>query len=376
MRILCLAADASRNPLVRLVPIAKVLARSHEIEVSGFRSQESLFAPYAQEFDYRTSVTRPLPGFAQQVRELARSARADVVYAFKPLSTSLLTGLAVRRQLDVPLLLDIEDWELGWYLDRRTKDQIRHLTRLRQANGLAMTLINERLARRADAVTVASSFLGQRFGGTFLPHGPDTARFDPERWPRNEALAELGLPDLRYVVFAGTPMRNKGVEDLLEALQRLRRPDVRMLVVGSFAHDPAFGAHLDGRYGDVMTRIAPRPHAEMPLFLAVATAVVLAQRITRETEAQMPAKVYEAMAMAVPVVATSVSDLPTVLDGCGVVIPPGRPRALEEALVRLLDDEEHRRQLGRAARARCIARYGWDAMADILDAQLKRLEAE
>jgi glycosyltransferase involved in cell wall biosynthesis len=305
----------------------------------------------------------------------ARGIDADVLFAFKPLSTSLWTGFAARRRLRVPLFLDIEDWELGWYLDGRPLDAMKHLVRIRRANGMAWTAVNERLVGRADEVFVASTSLQRRFGGTVLPHGPDTAVFDPDRWPREEALARLGLPDAAYVVFTGSPMRNKGIEDVLDGIRALGRPDVRMLLVGSFRHDPAFREELVARYKDVLTLLPPASHADMPLFLAVATVVVLAQRASRETDAQVPAKVYEAMAMARPILATSVSDLPLILEGCGRVVPPGDRTALLAALDELLGDAGERERLGRAARARCEARYGWDAMERILNARLERFEA-
>ena len=374
MRIVCLAADASRNPLVRLVPIAKVLQRNHDVTVAGFRSTDEVFAPYADEFEYRTVRARSMPSFIRQVREIAASVSADVVYSFKPLSTSLWPGLAARRRLGIPLVVDIEDWELGWYRDRDPSDQLRHLGHLERANGMFWTALNERtLVRSADHITVASSSLQKRFGGNLLPHGPDTDEFDPRLWPRDVALRELGLEDAEYVVFAGTPMPHKGLEDALDVLERISRPDVRMLIVGSFAHDTGYEALLRRRYGNLLTVVEPRPHREMPLFLSVAQVVVLAQRRTRVTDAQMPAKVYEAMAMARPVIASAVSDLDTVLDRCGVIVPPGDRDALWEALERILSDESEQLALGAAARKRCIERYGWDAMERILERDLASL---
>jgi glycosyltransferase involved in cell wall biosynthesis len=370
MRILCLAADASSNSIVRVAPIAKTLERNHDVHMAGFRSRDHVFAPYADAFDYHTLRTRPLPGFLRQVGELADRVAADIVLAFKPLSTSLWTGLAVRQRLRIPLLVDIEDWELGWYLDRPPAHQLRHLARIDRANGMAWTAVNERLVRRADGLFVASEGLRRRFGGTLLPHGPDTSCFDPRRWSREEALDRLGLDDAEYVVFTGSAMPSKGLEDVLEALRELARPGLRLLVVGSFQHDPAFRDRLLARYGDLLEIMPPRPHAEMPLFLAVATLVVLAQRRSRETEAQVPAKVYEAMAMARPVVATAVGDLPAILDGCGCVVAPGDPRALREALERLLEERDAGERLGAAARRRCEERYGWDAMERILEPAL------
>jgi glycosyltransferase involved in cell wall biosynthesis len=370
MRIACLCADASGNSLVRLYPIAKVLERKHDVVVAGFRTHDRIFAPYREEFDYLTVSTRTFPQFIRQMPRLVRRLDADVVYAFKPTSTSLWTGLAAKRSLDVPLLLDIEDWELGWFLDRAPIDQLRHLVHLEQPSSYLWTAISEALIRYADERLVVSRFLQRRFGGTLLPHGADTTVFDPDRWDRAEALAHLGLPDRKYVVFCGSPMPNKGLEELLVALRALGRDDTRALVVGSFQHDPAYRERLCHRFGDLMTLVGPRPHAEMPLFLSVATVVGMPQRRDRETEAQIPGKVFEAMAMARAIVATGVSDLPDILDGCGVVVPAGDQDALTEALGRLLDDPDLRTRLGDAARRKCEAEFSWNAMERILDRTL------
>jgi glycosyltransferase involved in cell wall biosynthesis len=373
VRIVCLTPDASGTSLVRLYPIAKVLERKHDVLIAGFRTGPSEFRPYKDEFDYLTVQTGTLPHFLREMRPLVKRLEADLVYAFKPRSTSLWTGLAARRRLGAPLMVDIEDWELGWFLDRTPAEQLKHLAHLEQPSSYLWTGITELLVRFADERLVVSRWLQRRFGGTLLPHGADTSVFDPNRFERGEALRKIGLPDAHYIVFCGAPMPNKGIEDLLVAVRDLGRDDTRVLVVGTFDHDPAYRRRLTERFEDLMTLVGPRPHAEMPLFLSVASIVALPQRETRETTAQVPGKVYEAMAMGRAILATAVSDLPEILDGCGVVVPAGDQDALTRALGQLLDDPAVRTRLGEAARRRCEDRYSWNAMERILDGVLERV---
>lgn len=157
---------------------------------------------------------------------------------------------------------------------------------------------------------------------------------------------------------------------MLEAVSRLGDPHLRVLVVGSFRHDPRYRERLLDRYGPRLILMGPHPHTEMPLFLAAADVVVLPQRPTRATMAQVPGKVFEAMAMARPVVATAVSDLPEILDGCGVIVLPGSTEERGHALERLLTDTENARALSREARRRCEQYYSWDARERILDEKL------
>src|SRR5262249_16377830 len=91
---------------------------------------------------------------------------------------------------------------------------------------------------------------------------------------------------------------------------------------------------------------------DVPRFLAAADVVAVPQRATTDTVGQVPAKLVDAMAMARPVVATSVSMIPEMLDGCGVVVPPGDPPALAKAIAELLADPLRAETLGSPPRAR------------------------
>jgi glycosyltransferase involved in cell wall biosynthesis len=74
----------------------------------------------------------------------------------------------------------------------------------------------------------------------------------------------------------------------------------------------------------------------------------------------------EAMASGTPLVASDVAALPEVVgrDGrCGVLVPPGDAAALSAAIEALLSDPQRRAAMGRAARARAVARFSWTATA-------------
>lgn len=373
MKIALLCPDASRNPLVRTYPIARVLQRRHRLQVLGFRSGPEIFAPYRDAFEYDTLALREGPAFLAQARALAARVDADAVYAFKPLATSLWAGLLARRRLRIPLFLDIEDWEFGGFLGGTWRDRLHHLAHVERPAGMLWTWLCEPLARRADEIFVVSRFLQRRFGGTRLVHGADTAFFDPARISRSEALRRTGLEDNHYVVFTGTPNPDKGLDELLEALARLNAARTQVLVVGAF-HDERQRRDLAARHGARLRVLGPRPHDEMPLFLALADVVALPQRVTPATRAQVPGKVFEAMAMACPILATDVSDLPEILDGCGRVVPAASPEALAEGLEALLARPDEARALGAAARRRCEKRYSWDAMDAVLSERLRRWE--
>ncbi len=75
--------------------------------------------------------------------------------------------------------------------------------------------------------------------------------------------------------------------------------------------------------------------------------------------------VLEAMAMGLPVVASRTGGLPEVVgDGItGVLVPPGEPLPLADAVVRLLQDREASARMGAAGRRRAAAQFSAEGMA-------------
>ena len=65
-----------------------------------------------------------------------------------------------------------------------------------------------------------------------------------------------------------------------------------------------------------------------------------------------PLMLVESMAAGLPVVSTGVGAIPELLDGAGVIVPPGDAGRLAAELGRLGSDPELRRRLGEAGRRR------------------------
>ena len=72
------------------------------------------------------------------------------------------------------------------------------------------------------------------------------------------------------------------------------------------------------------------------------------------------------MAMAKPIIATAVSDLPEILSGCGKIVEPRNPDALAEAIQSLLDHPDEAAEMGWKAREKCKRDYSWEAMEKVL----------
>lgn len=369
MRVCVLAFDLSDNAAGRAELLARLLSRRCEVTVVGPRFGPDVWAPLkGSPTVYRAVAARRYPRFVADLRELLRQVDGDVLYACKPRPTSFGLGLLARRRLRRPLLLDIDDWELGFFYRSGFWGCVGRALNLRHPNGLAWTWLCERLTAAADGITVASRWLQRRFGGMLLPHVRDTDVWDPGRYDGAGIRASLGVGREPLVMFLGTPRAYKGVDDLVEAVGRLGRPAVLALVgvrPGSEGARRWSGRPFVRLVGEV-------PFDEVPRWLVAADVVVVPQRATSDTVGQVPAKLFDAMAMGRPVVATAVSMIPEILEGCGMVVRPGDVEALAGAIRQVLDEPDLAATLGRRARARCVAEYSFAAVRDRLDALLDR----
>jgi len=362
VKVSVLAFDLSDNATGRADLLARLLAPRYDVEVVGPRFGTDVWRPARDgAVRYRSEPGARWPRLAPKLPALARLADGDVLLASKPRPTSFGVGLLARRQRRRPLILDIDDWELGFFYRGGVWGRIGRLLNVSNPNGLPWTWLAERLVSRADALTVASRFLAERFGGVLVPHVRDTDAWAPERFDRAAARARLGVGDARVVMFLGTPRAHKGIDDLVEATAGL--DGARLVVVGARA-DSASARRWAGR--EHVRAVGEIPFDDVPRYLVAADVVAVPQRATSDTIGQVPAKLFDAMALGRPIVSTAVSMIPEILEGCGVLVPPDNPTALRAALGRLLDDPAGAAELGRRARRRCAERYSFTAARAVL----------
>lgn len=370
LRICLLCADVARNAFGRAYILARVLARDFEVQVVGPQFGSSVWRPMVGLLEkHGIAVTavpaRGYPRYFQAARQIWQSIQADVLYALKPFPTSFGLALLYQRRHKLPLLLDIDDWELGVYAGKSRRQLWQMVARgIASPNNYLWLRQSYGRTRRADAITVSSRFLQQKYGGVIVPHGRDTAAMDPAKISPSDLSQHWGIHG-KVILFLGTLRPHKGVEDMMAAVQRLGRLDVSGVIVGAEASDP-YVARLKEQAGSRISFLPMQPFEEIPALLRAAEVVVIPQRQTTFGEAQVPAKIFDAMAMGRPIVSTAISDIPTILDGCGLVVAPGDLPALAEAIARLVDNQQEAAALGRQARERCIASYSWDSMQQTL----------
>ena len=198
---------------------------------------------------------------------------------------------------------------------------------------------------------------------------------EPTELDQQSARIKLGLPENKAIVlFVGQVIECKGVADLLHAWSKLSptvRDQAELVIVGE-------DYQTEGRYRESMEQRA----ASLKLSVRfVGFQSNVGDWQTAATLAVVPSHVepfglvsLEAMARAIPVVATHVGGIPeAVIDGqTGMLVSPSNPDQLAKAIESLLKNPERRIQYGHAGRQRCQTHFSIEAHVQAVVAQYRR----
>ncbi len=220
----------------------------------------------------------------------------------------------------------------------------------------------DRLAlRRFDRIAAVSEGVRQRLEESgvqghricVLPNGIDTARF--------RSAARSAPPDRPLTLgFAGRLSHEKGIDIFLQVAQAVLReePNVRFAVAGDGPERAATEAAMQQSGLASYVRLLGRREDMAEVYRSFD--ILLS---TSRTEG-LPMGLMEAMANALPIVATAVGDVPALLNHgqCGLLAPSLDIAALTSSTLRLLRDAALRIRLGNAGHERVETYYSVTTM--------------
>ncbi len=388
MKISILTPDLSGNSLGRAYLLAKILQKHYEVEIIGPMFGEGIWKPVANDKSVIYNAVK-ISGRLKpywQIGELIKKIDGDIIYASKPLFSSFGNGLLKKVLKKKPLILDIDDWQMGFIREDYSRLSIYRRFIFIASSTLYFyslgsywnSLINEKLINFADEITVSNNFLKEKFGGAIIWHVRNTEIFDPAKFDKYILREKYQIEkNKKVVMFFGTPRAHKGIEDLIKAIDSIKNSNIILVIVGIDERDQ-YCRNLAQTAKELLGKrfkgFGLQPFDKVPEFLAMVDIVVIPQRRNLATVGQVPAKVFDAMAMAKPIIATDVSDLAEILDGCGWIVEPGKPEQLAQTIKYVLDNSGEAVEMGRKARQKCIEKYSWDAMEKVLVNMFEKYE--
>jgi glycosyltransferase involved in cell wall biosynthesis len=305
------------------------------------------------------------------VAALAADIRADVImeryYNFGG------EGVLAARALGVPAVLEVNAPIIDFPGSRKARlDKALIVEPLRRWR--------DRLCRLTDLfVTPSADILPtwiERGKILEVEWGADVRHFTPAAAPRDTSPARITC------VFAGAFRSWHGAVHLAAALARLHEAGDHRFA-GLFIGDGPEHATVQrvARGLPAVTFTGAVPHDRLPAALAAAHIGVAPFDPSRHAPLRLgfywsPLKIFEYMAVGLPVVAPALPRLKRLVEHGveGLLYDPDDPRGIDEAL-RALADHRVRQRMGDAARARVTRDFSWDAHCRALDARLRALVA-
>lgn len=233
------------------------------------------------------------------------------------------------------------------------------------------------LPRLAAGVTVNTRHLAHELSAAgvqrvvYVPNGVELARFKPPAPAQLVALRQaLGLHDRRVVAYVGTlALQNHPVDLLIAAWPSVvaALPTATLLLIGGGEDLPTLQAQVAQLGLSAHVRFTGQlPHTAVPALLALAELSVDPVRDDAVARARSPLKLFESMALGVPVITGAVGDRAELLDAgrAGLLVEPGCPQALATAIISLLQAEPQRLKLAAAGQLQA-QNYAWTTLAQI-----------
>jgi glycosyltransferase involved in cell wall biosynthesis len=276
------------------------------------------------------------------VGSLVRTLAPDVVHSHG-YRTDVVDGDAIRR-LGVPSVATAHGFTAGPWRNRLYE------------------YLQRRALRRFDAVIAVSRPLRDALVRAGVP--AERVHLVPNAWmriveplDRAAARAALGLPAEGFVVgWVGRVSREKGLDVLVEALSALGDLQLTVCAIGAGGERPAVEARAR------QLGVAGRVHwaglvSEAARYLRAFDVFALCSR----TEG-IPIALMEAMAADVPVVATRVGGVPTVVgEAHALLVDPEDPEALANAIRQIREFGPAAAARARAAKQRLLAEFSPEA---------------
>jgi glycosyltransferase involved in cell wall biosynthesis len=280
----------------------------------------------------------------------------DLIHTHQGLWEAVATGLGRRWLSGAPTL--VQPASSGFYGEAEELLRTRGARLLRRAilHNTAFAAISADIERQWRDLGVPPERLVR------MASGVDAAHFHPApSTSLSSTETEVSLLSHPRVVFTGRLHPQKNLDTLLDAWPAIvRRTGANLILVGQGPDR----ARLEAR----AAALGLATHIQFVGAVADAAAILRAADafVLPSIAEGMSNSLLEAMATALPCVASRIGGNTDLLDAgrTGLLLPADAPEAWSSALIGLIEDPEHARRLGTAARQRIEAEFALPVVVD------------
>jgi colanic acid biosynthesis glycosyl transferase WcaI len=277
--------------------------------------------------------------------------RPDVVIATSPQFFAAVGGWALGATRRIPFVFELSDlWPasiaaVGAMRGGRVLDAVERLELFLYARASAIVALTDAFKRDL----VGRGVPGEKIA--VVINGVDLSRYEPRS--RDAELAErLGLTGRFVVGYIGTHGMAHDLANVVAAADLLRDDDrVRFLFVGTGAERESVMARAKELGLQNVVFVGRQPKEAMPAYWSLCDVALVHLKNHEVFKTVIPSKIFEAMAMGLPILLVAPEGEASVIvrrEDVGPVVPAGDPRKLADAVVGLLTDDAARSRMVRA----------------------------
>lgn len=224
-----------------------------------------------------------------------------------------------------------------------------------------MTYLHPRVKRVVCvSEAIRQYFVNMSFCGFSLPQSKFVTIYKGHKlsWypPQETNFSEFKIPENTFIVGTIANMRShnsKGIPEFIESIRYIP-DDIHFLIIG----------HMDfNQLSNQLNKNSRKSRIHFTGFRKDAATLVGGLDVYVQPSVKtegLPKTVIEAMAHAIPPIVTNTGGSPelVVSSQSGIVVPPGNPQAIAEAIISLKNNSARRKTMGIAAQQRINDQFG------------------
>lgn len=289
-----------------------------------------------------------------KARELINTRSYDLIHCHFIMPDGLL-GLWLRKKMNLPLVVTAHGSDVPGYNPDRF--QLTHKL---------IAPAWRRCVRSIDKIVCPSEYLRSLIASSepradteTIPNGFDIDRFNPSRDRKKSILVVTRM------------LERKGVQDVLRACAEPGLEyDLNIVGTGPYLDTLK---NLDRQLGSnaKFHGWLDNDSSELQELLETASIFVFPSHAEN-----FPLVLLEAMAAGTAVITTDQTGCREVVGETALQVPPGNPKAIRQALDRLVKNDQLREKLGTSATARVRDNFGWPSIANRYISTFRELLAD
>ncbi|HVO65927.1 MAG TPA: glycosyltransferase family 4 protein [Syntrophales bacterium] len=345
----------------RLLPLCRELVpKGFEFEFLVIGEGKNNIEPGITYSGYRSYVE-----LASRISS-SKKRDTDILFPSKPYTITGLLSLLVARLKGIGYVLDIDDrtfpseinkwWRLPLYLQEYFSDRF--------------------LKWLKTPTVVASRGLAEYWGkhALYAPNSTDLCLFDRTRWNSGYIREKVGLTG-QILIWPAVFFQETDRQYMLDIFAALQKSgeEVVLLVIGDGEYLPHIKSRAKSLKLENVVFTGTVDYRDMPNYYASATAGLLPMRNNHYDSCKGPIKLFEYMAMELPVIATDIGEAREVIPraDCGILIPFDDPDRAAAMIAELMSSSERLQNLGKNGRRFLLEQHSFAHHADQLEILLR-----